>query len=560
MSSQKNSDDSRMTDDDQQHEGATTPSTPSGSRKSIDPQKLTVRELKSILKDYVELPPEQQKKAYYVDLYNKYVVNANSEATTPSSSSDKKRKSDAVENVASDNENEEESEEPEQKKVKPTPQSPQNEFQQASQSKSPAATSSEVTSNVEVNVRKAKSLTSSDLPQQKPSNEETPIMNAANRRKTVGTAASSTGRSTQQMIYRKKTTSEINPKLFQTTPMSSRISVSSPFVHDNAEGVDPRPSEVESSSSGRQILLSTFMLLVWAVLFFCVYLFFFGQRDPHLPYGGVYCNSEDGLLRLKPEEGCLPCPDFGYCLGGRLIKCDEGYIMKNAVCVKDERIPLASIQFINDLQAELSSLAGKYECGEAKQKTKLLDDVKKSLATKPYAVGLDENLVMAQVAQLIKSSPENFQLVISEEPVDNTDEKASIIFSTNSSLPFQCRVTKTVLENKGVIGTIVILAIFVIIGNVIKKRIDKERVDFEDLVRIALTRIKERSEIVVEHLRDELKEDYGDQINVDKLWPKVEDFLSQDTRIRETPVQQGRAYSWNVVENQSTPRATTPSE
>ncbi|KAG2388302.1 hypothetical protein C9374_000466 [Naegleria lovaniensis] len=554
MSSQGNgNDDSHMIDDDQQQEGtATTPGTPS-SRKSIDPLKLTVRELKSILKDYVELPPEQQKKAYYVDLYNKYVVNATGDATTPASS-DKKRKSDAVENIASDDE--EESQEPEHKKVKPTSQSPQNEFQQASQAKSPAASSSEITSNVEV-TRKTKSLAPSDLPQ-KPS-EETPTTNAANRRKTVGTAASSSGRSTQQMIYRKKT-SEINPKLFQTTPISSRISVSSPFVHDNAEGVDPRPSEVESSSSVRQVLLSTFMLLVWSVLFFCIYLFFFGQRDPHLPYGGVYCNSEDGLLRLKPEEGCLPCPDYGYCIGGRLLKCDDGYIMKNAVCVKDERIPLASIQLINDLQAELSSLAGKYECGEAKQKTKRLEDVKKSLATKPYAVGLDENLVMDQVAQLIKSSPENFQLVISEEIIDNSDGKVSVIYSTNPSLPFQCRVSKTVTENKGVIGTILILAIFVVIGNVIKKRVDKERVDFEDLVRIALTRIKERSEIIVEHLRDELKEDYGDQINVDKLWPKVEDFLSQDTRIREAPAQQGRAYAWNVIDNQSTPRASTPSE
>ena len=110
------------------------PTTPNSQqlRKSVDPQRLTVRELKSILKNYVELPPDTQKKAYYVDLYNKYVITSKTESSASKDEDEnaKKRKSDSVDDQQS---GDEDNTQPEQKKVKPTPQSPQNEFQQSIQ-------------------------------------------------------------------------------------------------------------------------------------------------------------------------------------------------------------------------------------------------------------------------------------------------------------------------------------------------------------------------------------------------------------------------------------------
>ncbi|EFC47001.1 hypothetical protein NAEGRDRAFT_57439 [Naegleria gruberi] len=496
----------------------------SNNDEDESPTRLTIKELKSILTEHdVELPAQDKKRDFYVDLYNKHIKS-------------KKRKNDEVNDELSDDENE-----PEQKKVKSS-----TEEEPAESSTTTTTTTEEISqptveepkvatpmAEVKAKVqRKTKSFAPSSL------EAETPQVKVSDvRRRTVGN---------RDLQYRQRPArNEINQGLLQTPVSSNRAPPPTPLSPTDSTLVqDIRPSEIdqEQNTLGK-VLTSILMASIWALFFFCVYLFLFGQRDPHLPYGGRYCQSEDGLLQLKPRDNCLPCPENGYCSDGRLVLCQKPYVIKNAVCVEDSRITLNALEFITELQNELSSKSGKFICGRAESNSTSLEDIKAKLTVKLAGSGVAVEDVLEQVTKLVKSSPQNFQMNIA--PVEGSDKE--MIFSLNPTLPFDCRIQKATQENKGVIITILTLAVAILIANFYKNKVEREQNDVEDLFRISITRIREEEEIIVEQLRDELKEKYGHEIDVEKYWSRVEDLLASDSRLSQIPSNSGTAYQWAVA-------------
>ncbi|KAL9650939.1 hypothetical protein ABK040_015042 [Willaertia magna] len=578
------------------------PTTPT---KQIDPNDLTVQQLKSILTENdIQLSTQKEKKSYYVDLYNKFINNNQDEKIPPYSVNviERKRRRGKVSEAADEDENlpEEEEEQdddeenveeeelednnngngnktasfnpPETKKRKSTGSVVNNTEQQQLPVEEQVFEEEEASmviiqdnnnNGIPQQRRKMKSM-GTTLPSSRNSRRESGIPTSlatnqidANRRKTLATTTNTPRYS-------------INPTLFDNTPVGGvgLRSPSSPRASLLSSASTIRPSEMDMpkpANSFSSFMMSIILFIVWTVVFFTIYLYFFKGRDPSVPRGTPYCNSEHGLLMTnKPQVGCLRCPENGYCIGGRLVQCNSGYTIKEAVCVKDERISNTALNYIHLVQNDLSSLLGRQFCGESVQSTRPLASIKDELRTKFMR---DEEIVFTdiqkdlpeekkqlehvkrkvamfdkifdQFTHLIETSSENFELeIIKKDGID-------VVKSTNPSLPPLCRIRVRAVEYKGVVATILILLVFIIIGNVIKRSNDKAKRDFEDLVRVVLTKLKnKRTEMIIEHVRDEVKEEYSDRINVDKLWDKVVNQIAEDARISEVPYQNQRAWIW----------------
>ena len=140
--------------------------------------------------------------------------------------------------------------------------------------------------------------------------------------------------------------------------------------------------EVDDSFSFRKCFVGSLVGLMWIILIIASYLVIFGSvYDPSVPRGPPYCDTEvdgtllktnsssstvttQGLLGFTRTTDCQPCPTHGYCAQGRLLKCEDPFIIKNAICVKNEKVVNAAMKMISFMQQELSDLAGKKECGQ----------------------------------------------------------------------------------------------------------------------------------------------------------------------------------------------------
>ncbi|KAL0488317.1 inner nuclear membrane protein SRC1-like [Acrasis kona] len=367
--------------------------------------------------------------------------------------------------------------------------------------------------------------------------------------------------------YTQPTQSEPSTLIQKTQAVKKQPIVQQPVEESSEEEEEQQvqlnrsltPSQVDTLRKGEapensSIPLKLLTLLLWGLVAYALYLYLNG-RPKNTPPGGPYCNSEPLLSGEIPN--CQPCPEHGYCDGGKLIACEDGYIKSNAICVKDKRSERVAVKMAELMQTKLSTQRGLYECQKAgvqpptvlsndkkvisypNAKGMTISEVRSFLADRFLSVVHDEsrqlldeksfNASFQKFIQLLRASSKNFELDF--EP--NADSsKEDVIYSTNPSIPFYCRVVRKCYENAYfLIGSFLLLCA-VLIGNALKKKHDQERLDLEDLIRIVITRIKDKGRLKQLVLKADLKEQFSD-IDVDKLWPKVCSACGEDPRLGE---------------------------
>lgn len=301
------------------------------------------------------------------------------------------------------------------------------------------------------------------------------------------------------------------------------------------------------------------------LLAYAAYFLYKSHVPSNAPASGLpFCNSVNDVAFNGNVEykNCEPCPDYGFCIDGKLLECEKGYIRKNNVCVKDEKIDRIAYRMLEVLQTKLSTLRGMYECGKSgiqplstvmdnnelnsntigypdmkgmqmKQAQKYLEDRFLHHVYDNTHEPMDQQLFndsWNEMMKLIKSAPQNFALDIEKQPGSQVDEH---IYSTKPSIPLYCKVVKAIRDNTLPIAGVLVFLLLLWIGNRTKKRHDQERLDLEDLIRIVITRCREKGAIEQLVIKADLKEQYPD-IDVDKLWPRVGGALGEDARIAET--------------------------
>lgn len=380
-----------------------------------------------------------------------------------------------------------------------------------------------------------------------------------------------------------------------TTPRTSIApsSVRSPISPFTPSQVNPKPRDPVKS-----FFLNLITAVVWGLLFVCLFLAISKRGiDPSMPHGLPYCDTEAGGLMLKldqPQDNCQPCPRFGYCARGRLEECEKLFVIKNAICVEDERITESAMSMIDILQKDLSIQAGEYECnpGAYELKGLLLEDAYTMLEKKKLHPEDEFDVCFKKVMSLIDENGQNLELAVvdveleieqpapasleeetaedqlpelqeeqdTEEEQKNAEpvktvkvEKKRMIYSTYPQIPIMCRVTRKIQENITYIGGGIVFLLIIFLGNVWKNRIERAKREKEDLVSMVLTYLKENESYTIVHLRDEIKEQFNDVMDVMKHWPDVEEEVRNDGRVNEVLGEHdARVWVW------AAPTSTSP--
>lgn len=192
-----------------------------------------------------------------------------------------------------------------------------------------------------------------------------------------------------------------------------------------------------------------------------------------------------------------------------------------AVCVEDEEISKGAMLMAQWTQNYLGEKAGNVECYGKGKREENLADIQTMLKNQTDICKDKFDSCFNKFLENIKESSE-FGIQIIKI---NSHEA---LYSTNPTIPFSCHVKKNIKKNiHWIIGggiVLILLAYF----NHKRNQAAKEKRDLEDLITLVLSRLRDVKKGVPEHIRDSLKEDYGDQIDVLKLWPRVNAILNID--------------------------------
>jgi hypothetical protein len=329
----------------------------------------------------------------------------------------------------------------------------------------------------------------------------------------------------------------------------------------------------DESFNLRKCFVGTLVVLMWTVLIVASYLVIFGgYNNASLPHGLPYCDSElpGSIIQFKhiDPKNCQECPKMGYCAEGRLIKCREGYIAENAICVEDQTIAKNAMNMVHIMQQELSDLAGKFECGYSTKKWMTEQQVRQMLreklstprsgdtntATDPFELSFEK------AQHMINSSTENLQLVIKMENVTNLLKNGNttssvketklekVFYSTHPNLNLGCRVKKTMQQYKLHLAVMLMFTLLFLISNIFVQRKVKYARDLDAVVKVVIAALMKHKTIVAVHLRDELKqkaENSGIEIT-NQLWDDVRTIILKDSRFTESQ-DDPRAVTWNFM-------------
>ena len=133
--------------------------------------------------------------------------------------------------------------------------------------------------------------------------------------------------------------------------LRSNISGSSvPFSPERVEELKPKPlRKIATNFFGIFIVLGILYGIYTAVIMYTS-----RTSYPMLPY----CDSEDFYQQTTT---CIDCPMYGYCSGGRLLLCEEPYILEGGTCIKNDPNIKMSVKIADFISYQLASKAGMIE-------------------------------------------------------------------------------------------------------------------------------------------------------------------------------------------------------
>jgi hypothetical protein len=329
------------------------------------------------------------------------------------------------------------------------------------------------------------------------------------------------------------------------TPYPSKVKggfVSASLLDNGQQPEDEEQDEdLENKSESfklKNYLIMSIIVLIVALMGYAIYFsnVSFSKR------GTNFCQSDNDPTLTKVERNCIPCPKFGYCVLGTLTQCESPRILNKELflCSEDEEITTYATSFIKGFQKDLSIQTGKFICGESLAKGFTFSQVKKQL-NHTYNLGEEKiEIVFKKLISILKDAGE-FKIVI------ESSETEDFFYSSDPELSFTCRLTNKVSEYKYIIGSI--FAIILLIGfiNAVKSHNAHERHKFEEFVAEVKNRLKTHISCGVVNLRDSLVEEFGDQIDVESVWPNVTQEISKDSRVAIKSRTDGTAL-WEWVE------------
>jgi hypothetical protein len=310
------------------------------------------------------------------------------------------------------------------------------------------------------------------------------------------------------------------------TPYPSKVKggfISASLLENGQEPEEDEDLENKSESFKlKNYLIMSIIVLIVALMGYAIYFsnVSFSKR------GTNFCQSENDPTLTKVERNCIPCPKFGYCVLGTLTQCESPYILNKELflCSEDEEITTYATSFIKGFQKDLSIQMGKFLCGETLAKGFTFSQVKKQL-NHIYNLSEEKNEAVFNKLKSILNSSVDFKILI------ESSETEEFFYSSDPELSFTCRLTNKVSEYKYIIGSI--FAIILLIGfiNAVKSHNAHERHKFEEFVAEVKNRLKTQISCGVVNLRDSLVEEFGDQIDVESVWPNVTQEISKDSRV-----------------------------
>ncbi|CAJ0847385.1 1564_t:CDS:2 [Entrophospora sp. SA101] len=238
-----------------------------------------------------------------------------------------------------------------------------------------------------------------------------------------------------------------------------------------------------------------------------------------IKYTVGFCDSDSGTIE-KGNHLCTSCPDFGICKDGRLVACEEGFIIFNS-----------SFSFINPLlvSCEIDSdqvvKVSKYANAIKKTSAKELGNIE-------CGYGDRENLEI-----------DNIKLKIRKEMDKDSDQDFEKLFESSLS--------KLKGEGHVVVEKEEIRQLYM------RKR--KEKATIKRAVDVIYDILEIESEIISLQWRDQVLSFVEDPFHRKKLWDEVENMIRKNplVRLSNTTYEGSSTYSLEWVGHKDTYNATT---
>lgn len=275
---------------------------------------------------------------------------------------------------------------------------------------------------------------------------------------------------------------------------------------------------------------------------------------------------------------CTPCPQFASCINGRIISCDEEFILMDPLL---KSIPIVK-SFVNALDGFpfIGPVAIPPKCEPDSEKRALVAEIGvhllQSLEIKKGQVicnssrkikdesqlGIAQNEIYETINSLKdKSIPQLefndiWELAIKDlesnneiKVVVNNDNDNATLISTNAFIPLKCKLKLTVYSflfkwKLELFATLTIMASYMVAKNKVRQA-RNERKEISDLVKLTLKTVQKRSSdhsndpiktptayIIPSQLRDLALEQIHSPIERQKLWNKVKVIIESNSNIQ----------------------------
>jgi hypothetical protein len=128
---------------------------------------------------------------------------------------------------------------------------------------------------------------------------------------------------------------------------SSKTGTPVPFSPERMEEFRPKPLRRITTN----VLGFTFVLAILFAIYYGATMYNNLKSYPFAPY----CDSED--IYEQPTN-CIRCPNFGYCAEGKLLICQEPYILEGGICIKNNPSVKLNEKIANYISYKLMIRAG----------------------------------------------------------------------------------------------------------------------------------------------------------------------------------------------------------
>lgn len=275
------------------------------------------------------------------------------------------------------------------------------------------------------------------------------------------------------------------------------------------------------------------------------------MKNHHIS-GRIFCASTDVDVHIAHNladnevVGCIPCPKWGFCVGGRLTICEPPYVRSEvyAVCIPDDEVSKKATEVVRALYESLtgqSSLIPLLTCTPPTDR-KSLEYISEFYQT--YTNDTAGPEVVEKMKELITTQPEDFGIEIKKE-------QESTFLIVNAIKPSRrCRLmnqTKVfVYEHPYQLFFAIWLILMVWILNKTYELKVKEKIQIATTVTKVKTIIRELKTTTEPEVYERAKTDYP-RDHIEKSWEDVMARLALDPEVETVRINGLVTLNWAGV-------------